>query len=275
MTESQDARNPRIAKPHHPTPNPWRRLTLQRWVPYTLLALACALSVVASWYVASTTEARTGTEFLSDADAARQQIQGRVDAHLDLLRAGSALLTASNEISGIEFSGFVNGLQLKERYPGLGGIGFAQRVRNRDVHSFVRASELDGISKLTVWPPGSRPQYDIVIFLEPKNAQRRAAIGFDLATDDSVREAMQRAVETGQPSMSKALAVGKPFEDEGQRSSLLMVPVYRTKAQPSTVDARRRAVIGFVFSPFNAHDVLRQAIASTAPRVLVRPVRQR
>jgi diguanylate cyclase (GGDEF)-like protein len=267
LTESQDARDARVAEQHHLTANPWRRLALRRWVPYTLWALACTLSIAAAWYVASTTESRTSTEFLSDADATRQQIQGRIDAHLDLLRAGAALLTASNEISGLEFSGFVAGLQLKERYPGLRGIGYAEHVRNRDLRTFIHAMELDGVSKLNVWPPGARPQYDIVVFLEPKNAQRRAAIGFDLSTDAAVRAAMQRAVETGQPSMSKALVLGKPFDDDGEGSSLLVMPVYRTKAQPSTVDARRRAVIGYVFSPFSAHDVLRQAIASTAPRV--------
>src|SRR5262245_33303936 len=177
----------RVAKPHHLIAKPWRRLALRRWVPYTLWALACALSVVASWYVASTNEIRTQTEFLSDAESARQQIQGRIDAHLDLLRAGAALLTASNEISAIEFADFVAGLQLKERYPGLQGIGFAQRVPERGLRSFIRAMDLDGVSDLAVWPPGPRPHYDMVVFLEPKGPQNRAAIGFDLATDEAVR----------------------------------------------------------------------------------------
>ena len=233
----------------------------------TLFTLACALSVVASWYVASTTESRTQTEFLSDAESARQQIQGRVDAHLDLLRAGAALLTASNEISGIEFSGFVDGLQLKERYPGLRGIGYAQHVPGQDLRAFLRAMDLDGVSDLTEWPPGPRPEYDIVVFLEPKTPESRAAIGFDLSTDNAIRAAMQQAVETGQPSMSGALGGARPFDDEGLRSSLLMMPVYRTKAQPMTLVERRRAVIGYVFSPFSPHEVLRQAITSAAPRV--------
>jgi diguanylate cyclase (GGDEF)-like protein len=236
LTESQDAsREMRVAKPHHLAARPWRRLALRRWVPYTLWALACSLSVVASWYVASTSESRTQTEFLSDAESARQQIQGRVDAHLDLLRAGAALLTASNEISGIEFSGFVDGLQLKERYPGLRGIGYAQ--------------------------------HDIVVFLEPKTPESRRAIGFDLSTDDAIRAAMRQAVETGQPSMTGALGGATPFADDGLRSSLLVMPVYRTESQPSTLDERRRAIIGYVFSPFSPYEVLRQAITSTAPGV--------
>jgi diguanylate cyclase (GGDEF)-like protein len=268
VTDSQDAiLTAGVVKAHHPGAVPWRRLALRRWVPYTLWGLACALSVVASWYVASTSEARSRTEFLSDAESARQQIQGRIDAHLDLLRAGAALFTASNEISGVEFSGFVAGLQLKERYPGLKGIGYAQRVRRTGMRSFVRAMELDGVSKLTVWPPGSRPQYDLVVFLEPKTAQNRGAIGFDLSTDERVRATMQRALETGQPTASQALGGTKPFDESGQRTSLLVVPVYRSKTQPATIDARRRALIGYVFSPFNAHDVLKQAVASTAPRV--------
>src|SRR5262245_51426430 len=191
VTESLDTARPkRVEKLQHLAAVPWRRHTLRRWVPYALVGLACALSVAASWYVASTNEGRMRTEFLSDAESARQQIQGRIDAHLDLLRAGSALLTASNEISGIEFSGFVAGLQLKERYPGLRGIGFAQRVRRRELRPFLRAMDLDGISKLALWPPGPRPTYDMVVFFEPKTAQSRTAIGFDLSTDPTLRAAM-------------------------------------------------------------------------------------
>ncbi len=78
---------------------------------------------------------------------------------------------------------------------------------------------------------------------------------------------MLQAVETGQPSMSGALGGAKPFDGNGLRSSLLVMPVYRTKAQPATLDERRRAIIGYVFSPFSPHEVLRQAIASTAPGV--------
>src|SRR5688572_5892917 len=56
-----------------------RRLFLRRSVPYGLFVLACGLSVAASLYLSSsaaaTAEAQARSEFLTDAQQTRRQIQ--------------------------------------------------------------------------------------------------------------------------------------------------------------------------------------------------------
>ena len=230
---------------------------MRRSVPYALLIIACLLSLGATWYVTATTEAQERATFLTDAAETRHEVQARLDTYIEVIRAGAALLGASNEINGSEFRSFVRGLHVRERYPGMAGIGFSQRVRRSDLRPFVRMIQLDGVSRLRVWPAGQRPQYDPVLFLEPATDDRvRAAVGFDMASDPVRRDAMNRARDTGDPTLSARLTSLQTFDDAGQASFILYVPVYRVGARTATVEQRRRALMGFVFSPFRANDLL-------------------
>ena len=155
-----------------------RGITLRRWVPYTLLVVACVLSFEAAAYVSATAEARRHAVFQADADETRHQIEVRLNTYIEVVRAGTALLAASNEIHHSEFRAFVRRLELRDRYPGIELIGFAQRVPDADLRSFVQAAKLDSglllrtpqfedmleLHPNSVLTPG-QPQ--IIIFLEP------------------------------------------------------------------------------------------------------------
>ena len=139
-----------------------RSASLRRLVPYGLFILAYGLSIAASWYLstnaAATAEARARTEFVTDAQSTRRQIQARLDAYFEIVRAGAVLVSADNEINGAEFRRFVAGLELRERYPGLDGIGFVQCVGRRRIQTLLRSVSLDG-TPLTLWPDGEREVY--------------------------------------------------------------------------------------------------------------------
>jgi CHASE1-domain containing sensor protein len=96
-----------------------------------LLVFGCQLSLGASWFVASTEEARARAAFQADAQEIGRQIQNGLTSYMEVVRAGSALFAVSPEINYAEFRAFVAGLQLRDRYPGLEAIGFAQRDPTR------------------------------------------------------------------------------------------------------------------------------------------------
>jgi signal transduction histidine kinase/CheY-like chemotaxis protein len=240
------------------------RLLLRGWVPYVIFAVACALSVAASWYVSSTAEARVKAEFLTDAEEIQHQIEVRLNTYFEVVRAGAALLAASNEINGVEFRAFVAGLQMRERYPGMEGIGFSQYIRRQDLQRFVRAIDLDSGKRLRIRPRGSRPEYHPILFLEPGDTANQAAIGFDLSIEPMVWEAMARARDTGAATASGTLTPVLPFDQVGRQTFALLVPVYRTGTPVKTVEDRRRELIGFVFSPVGANDLLKQIVPDSA-----------
>jgi diguanylate cyclase (GGDEF)-like protein len=235
-------------------------------VPHAILALSCVLFTAASWYVSSTAAGRNRAEFLTDAEATRQQIQARFDAQFDVVHAAAALLTVSNEINRSEFRSFVEQLRLPERYPGIETIGFSQRVRSRSLPSFLRAVHLDGQAPFRVWPQGTRDEYYPIMFLEPAEGGNQEAIGFDMSTEGLLRAVMARARDTGQPRATTRLSGIPPFKHGRRDSLLLLIPVYELRAPIETVAARRQALVGFVFSFFRSADLLEQ-LARTMPSV--------
>jgi signal transduction histidine kinase/CheY-like chemotaxis protein len=247
-----------------------RRLLLRRSVPYGLFALACALSVAAGWYVwstaAETAEAQAQAEFFTDAQQIRRQIQAGLTSYIEVVRAGAVLMSADNEISGTEFRRFVDGLELPERYPGMEGIGFAQCVRRQDLRRVLRLFDLDGTT-IRLWPAASRPQYCPTVFLQPSTPSNKASIGFDLSSEEPLATAMMRARDTGEPMVSRKLVTLAVWEKGWRGNVVLFIPVYRFAASLRTIEARRAALIGFVFSPFHSERVLQDIVTARSPSV--------
>lgn len=245
---------------------PSQRLFI-RSAPYVLLCAVTIVAMAASWYVATTERARLREQFLADAEEMRHAIELRLNAHFGIVYGAAALLTANNEINGAEFRAFVTALQVPDRYPGLHGLGFIMRVVEPDLRAFVRMAELDGTT-LMVWPPRSRPVYYPVLFLDPADQRNTDAIGFDVTTDPAVRAAVAHARDTGEPVVSPA---GAPFVEPGGTAFLYCVPVYQRRVPLRTVDQRRQALVGLVFTPFSPEALLGDvAVRDSSPAFEVR-----
>jgi signal transduction histidine kinase/ActR/RegA family two-component response regulator len=238
-------------------------------VPYGVFAIGCALSFAAHWYLSaaatSAAEVSARSEFLADAQQMRRQIQTGVSSYVELVRAAAVLLSAETEINGAEFSRFVRRLQLQERYPAIDGIGFAECVANRDVARLRQTLALDGTA-LRIWPDVPQPaQSDRcpVLFYDSATAADKRLRGFDLASDAQMLTAMTSARDSGQPSITRQTT---PIDDDQGSRLFVFIPVYRA-ATASSINTRRRALAGFVFSPLNSARLFEHIVELTAPSV--------
>src|SRR5690606_23989751 len=98
-----------------------------------------------------------------------------------------------------------------------------------------------------------------VMYLEPHTPQNLRAIGFDLYSEPVRREAMQRALDTGEPSLSGPVQLLlEPGQDS--RGLVLFVPVFR-EGRPLTPAARRDVMLGWVFVPISVDVMVEHALA--------------
>src|SRR5438552_1211252 len=81
-----------------------------------------------------------------------------------------------------------------------------------------------GIADAGVWPPGRRPEYTPILYLEPVDKRNRAAIGYDMFTERGRRAAMERARDTGEPSASSKVSLVQEIDDQKQPGFLIYVP---------------------------------------------------
>jgi len=244
-----------------------RRPYLQQWVPFTVLVLGCVLTATAVTTIATRQEVATANAFRADTLAVQRVTQVQLDTVVAVTHAAAALLAASPEINFREFRAFVSGLQLRERYVGVDGIGFAPRVASENLRTFVRSISLDGMANLKVRPEGNRSEYFPAALLEPRDVDNSSTIGFDLGSEPEQLDAMNRARDSDLPAVTELLQPNSAAGRSG-REFVVYLPIYRRGAPIDSVDERRRALVGFVFSRLSPDVIFSDSIAAATVRYL-------
>ena len=232
-------------------------MSLSRWLPrarapYAVFIVGVALTLLGTDYILRTNAARDELHFQATADEIRHLIQIHIHTYIELLRAGVALFSASDTVTPQEFRAFVSHLRLGERYPGIQGIGFTKRV-----------TALDG--SIPVWPTGERDEYTSIVYLEPLDERNQRAIGYDMFSEPVRRAAMEKARDTGEPAASGRVTLVQEFGRDAQAGFLIYVPVYRIGTSPKTVEERREALVGYVYSPFRSDNLLHGILGPNRP----------
>ncbi len=106
------------------------------------------------------------------------------------------------------------------------------------------------------------------MFLEPLDWRNRRAIGYDMFSDPTRRRAMERARDTGEVAATARVELVQEAGDERQPGFLMYFPVYGRALAPGTVEERRRMLLGWVYAPFRAADLLSGTLDARNPEAL-------
>ena len=246
---------------------------VRRWkaLPWFVLGISMAVTAVATWAALATVQGRINARFTSAVQSTRDRIEGRLDTYVALLQATAGLFAASRDVRRDEFRAYAARLRMRERYPGIQGIGYSRRVMPADVPALERRMRDEGEAGFHVWPDSARGEYHAIFYLEPHDRRNEAAIGYDMFTDPTRREAMSRARDAAGPAMSGRVQLVQEIDQRKQAGFIIYVPLYRDGDVPATVEARRAELDGFVYAPFRADDLFDGIFGSEAePRVSFR-----
>ncbi len=183
-------------------------------------------------------------------------IAQRLDKYEQVLIAGAAFFEGVADVSRDDWRRYVEKLNLEERFPGIQGIGYAQRVMPDEQQSVIAGARASGYPQFTIWPGGDRPAYTTIVFLEPENWRNERAIGYDMFSNPERRAAMVRARDTGLTSATGIVSLVQEAGDNEQPGFLLYVPVYTGAEEPTTLAERRQRLRGYVYSPFRMRDLM-------------------
>jgi signal transduction histidine kinase/CheY-like chemotaxis protein len=216
---------------------------------------------------------RDDLRFESAVQELRASLQTRVETQIALLRAGAAMLASTPSVGRHEFHEFVEHLSLPKRFPGVQGIGYSRRFPASELTSIEQELQRQGVGKFRVRPlEPPRDVYHAILYLEPVDERNLAALGYDMFTEPRRRAAMERAQDTAAPAASGRVHLVQEIVLEPhkrQAGFLIYLPVYRNNVTPRTMAERRRALDGFVYSPFRAGDFLATLMSAERRRSLV------
>ncbi|WP_158265937.1 CHASE domain-containing protein [Chroococcidiopsis sp. CCALA 051] len=226
------------------------------WIPYFVLTISLLFTTAATYYVSSTVQNKERLRFENDVQTTQAKIQDRIEAYITLLRAGSGLFAASETVTSQEFRAFLNRMKLRGSYPGIQGIGYSARVPAAAKDAFVTQMRQQGIANFNIRPNYPRLEYHAIIYLEPQDRRNRVAVGYDMFSEPVRRAAMERARDTGIPAASGKVTLVQEIDKHKQAGFLIYVPVYRGGNIPATKTQRQTELMGFIYSPFRADDLM-------------------
>ena len=229
-----------------------------RLVALGVLALGLLLSAaLSSWQGQHNARVLTET-FDKQAEQVARQIERTMATYeLGLLGArGMVLAVDPLHIDAHTFKVYADSRHVDREFPGVRGFGMIRRVTPQEEPQFLAATRRDGrpdfqIRKLA---PHEGDEF-IIDYIEPvsRNAQ---AVGLDIASERNRRTAALTAMQTGRATLTAPItlvqASGHPL-----RSFLLLLPIYKTGMDLSTVQARDAATFGWVYTPLVTDEVLK------------------
>lgn len=210
---------------------------------YIVLITGLLMTVIAAAYIYFASYERERVRFGARINDFNNKLSSTMQTYVSLLRAGAGLFEVEeNQVSKEEFKSFVDKFNLRERYPGVQGIGFSQK--KEEIHE--------------------------IVFLEPRDSRNEVAIGYNMFSQPVRREAMTRAAETGTSAISGKVVLLQEIDDNKQAGFMIFFPVYDV-ADITNLSAEERMehLVGYMYSPFRAGDFMRNTFNPGVDQIAV------
>ncbi|HEX4923696.1 MAG TPA: CHASE domain-containing protein [Bdellovibrionales bacterium] len=223
--------------------------------PFAVLLFGVTLTLVAWYHAREYSHMQKQAHFEEIVSDIFGSIEERLKMNMNSLVQTRGLFTSIDRPTARQFREYVENMRVTEVYEGIQGVGFAPRMKEWELKGHAARMRRNGIEDYRIWPPGKRDEYFPILYLEPLDWRNHRALGFDMYSNPVRREAMDRARDTGEPAMTARVRLVQETSEEAQPGFLIYVPVYDLTYPISTVDERRRALIGYVYSPYRAQDL--------------------
>ena len=178
-----------------------------RYLPTVLiLMLGLGTTLVATVWVERWERLSHQSEFQQQTNNLTTALQRTTNRYTELLLSISDLYeAANNEVDEMAFSRFVS--RAVQTYPGIQALEWAPHIMDAQRPTYEQQlSAATGQASFSITerealtgqliPAGRRDRYVPVTFVEPLQ-NNEAALGYDLASDETRRRALERARDTG------------------------------------------------------------------------------
>lgn len=239
----------------------------QRGIAWTVL-FAGLLSTIFVWHRLREERIESATSrFEIQAGEVVAAIGQRLRQNEQILLGGAAFFNATEHVSRQQWHTYVEGLHLTETYPGIQGVGFVQIIAPADLEDHIKTVRSEGFPNYTIKPPGIRPAYSSVVYLEPFSDRNLAAFGFDMFSEEKRFRGLQYAVNGNCTSITGKVRLIQEIYGKPQAGFLMYVPIYHKNLPLNTPEERWRALKGAVHSPYRVDDLMRGILG--ANKILV------
>jgi PAS domain S-box-containing protein len=174
-----------------------------------------------------------------------------------LISARSAVVTIGQQhLTRQKFVDYSRSLNQETYFPGSRGFGYIRRVPRSEEAAFLDRARRDGKPDFTIrqLTPHEGERF-VIQYIEPVS-NNQAAVGLDVASETHRREAALHSIRDNSPILTRPITLVQAA-DKSHYGLLFFLPVYEPGAPLSSEPERMRAAHGWVYSPLNIDEVLK------------------
>jgi signal transduction histidine kinase len=215
-----------------------------------VFAVLLAFAFMSYQNARQTLELQRGQVISQKLASVEDSVNSRMDENGNVSRAGAALFDASEAVTAKEWERFFSKFNVEQRFDGITSIGYAPVIRSNEVDSFRQTLRGQGVnSELTLNPNAA--EYAPVMYIKTYR-DTQGVYGFDMYSSPERKIAMEQARDTGLVSITDGLALA----NSQRLGAVLYAPVYVRDAPLGSVEERRAAIRGYVFTGVRIEQLL-------------------
>ena len=227
------------------------------WKPFVILATGILITLAATFHTKNIEEIAADREFQQVCNDIKSKIDTRLHKNALLIRSGAALFMASDSVTRFEWKEFCDRLKIDMNIPGIQGVGYAMIIGKNEFLRHVQRMHKQGFVQYSITPSGNRDVYTSIMYLEPFSCRNLRAFGYDMFSEPTHRKAMELSRDSDIAMLSGKVQLVQETDKDIQAGTLMYVPVYTIGMSITTIEQRRAAIKGWVYSPYRMNDLMR------------------
>jgi PAS domain S-box-containing protein len=190
----------------------------------------------------------------------KNKILSRLSAHSLFLQSSSAFITLSDTVSRADWKFYVENSKIARQLPGFQGLGYNIIIAKNNLKKHIEHIRRSGFTDYTLKPAGDRNIYTSIIYIEPCSDKNLKAIGYDTYSNAVRKKAMDEARDSDCSVFTDKLTLIQEDVVDVQAGIIMYHPVYRKGLPHKTTEERRKAIIGWVSSPYRMNDLMQDIL---------------
>ncbi len=233
--------------------------------PILILVVGLGLSLALFVVLRNLERKEAKTAFQLAASQRGSAIQKSIETKIVILESMSSLYNVAEDITRLGFYEFSK--PYLARLGSVRALGWIPRIQDSQRAAFEATMRRKGFEGFQITEQGTQglmvPASQREEYFPASDAGLEEAddawIGFDVASEPDRLEALHRARDTGQLSVTARVALIQ--EREREVGFLLFVPIYRKGLPADTIGDRRKNLEGFIQGVFRIPDLVEMALS--------------
>lgn len=226
-------------------------------LPYLILTISILLTLGVTLLFYKNAVSKDNIRFNNSVNRIHSDIENRLNLYIALLKGGRGFVESTETLNREKFANYVESLELEKNYAGVMGIGFSKIVLPGEREAFIKQMKSENYPDFQIFPESRRDLSQAIIYLEPLDQRNRKAIGYDMSTEETSRQALERARDSGLETLTGKVVLIQEKDSDKQPGFLMYLPIYKGGKIPPTEQERRANLVGYIYSPFRATDFLK------------------